>query len=100
MSWAAILALAAAAYAMKAVGPVLLGERRLGARFDRVLALAPLSLLAALVVIGAFTTRHDLVLDARAAGIVFAAAAVAARAPFIVVVFGATACTALVRAVA
>lgn len=100
MSWTAILVLAAGAYALKAVGPLALGGRQAGARTSAVLELLPIPLLAALIVLQTFTTRHDIVLDARAAGLAAAALAVAARAPFMVVVVLATAVTAGVRALA
>jgi uncharacterized membrane protein len=100
MSWAAILALAAGAYALKAVGPLAVGGRSLGPRTTAVLELLPVPLLAALIVLQTFTTGHRIVLDARAAGLAAAALAVAARAPFIVVVVVATAVTAAVRALA
>ena len=45
-----------------------------------------MALLSALVATQTFATGHDLTLDARAAGLAVAAAAVLARAPFLVVV--------------
>ena len=65
---------------------------------DRCLSLIPASLLAALVVKDTFTVANDLVVDARAAGLVVAGLAVWRRAPFIVVVVAAMAATAVVRA--
>jgi uncharacterized membrane protein len=98
VSWAAILLLAVGAYALKAVGPVVVGGRPVGGRAEAVLALLPIPLLAALIVLQTFTTGHHLAFDARAAGLAVAAVAVAARAPFIVVVIAATAATAALRA--
>ncbi len=68
VSWAAILALAAGTYAMKAAGPVLLGGRRLPARLERVANLLPVAMFAALVVVETFAEGGELTLDARAAG--------------------------------
>jgi hypothetical protein len=68
-------------------------------RVRRIGALLPVALLSALVATQTFTTGQDLTLDARAAGLAVAAAAVLLRAPFLVVVVGAAGATALVRAV-
>ena len=100
MSWAALLALAAGAYAFKAAGPLALGGREIPARLRPLLALLPIPLLAALVAVQTFADGERLVVDARAVGLAVAAAAVAARAPFVVVVVIASATAALVRAVA
>lgn len=97
MSWAAILALAAGTYAMKAAGPVLLGGRRLPRRVERAIDLMPAALLAALVAVQTLTHSGDLTLDARAPGVAAAAVAAWRGAPFLVVVAVAMAVTAAVR---
>jgi branched-subunit amino acid transport protein len=99
LSWAAILALAAGTYAMKAAGPVLLGGRPLPARIEGVVALLPAAVFAALVVVDTLSEDGELVLDARAAGVGAAAVAAWLRAPFLVVVLVAMVVTAAVRAV-
>jgi hypothetical protein len=97
MSWAAILVLAGGAYACKLVGLVV-GERLAATpAVERLLALLPPALLAALVVVQTFDGGRSLVLDARAAGVAVGALAVWRRAPFIVVVTLAAATTALLR---
>lgn len=96
--WILISVLSVAAYALKAVGFVVVGGRTMPQVIDRCLSLIPASLLAALVVKDTFTVANDLVVDARAAGLVVAALAVWRRAPFIVVVVAAMAATAVVRA--
>lgn len=100
MSWAAILALAAGTYAMKAAGPVLLGGRALPPRLERVVDLLPAALLAALIAVQTFVTEGELTVDARAAGVAAAAIAAWRDAPFLVVVGVAMAVAAAVRAVA
>jgi branched-subunit amino acid transport protein len=100
MSWAAILALAAGTYAMKAAGPVVLGGRPLPARLEGVVALLPAAVFAALVVVETFARDGGLVLDARAAGVGAAAVAAWRGAPFLAVVGVAVVVTALVRALA
>jgi uncharacterized membrane protein len=99
VSWAAILALAAGTYAMKAAGPVLLGGRPLPPRLERVVDLLPAALLAALIAVQTFVTQGTLTVDARAAGVAAAAVAAWRDAPFLVVVGAAMAVTALIRAV-
>lgn len=97
MSWGALLGLAAGCYAFKAVGPVLLGTRRLPAPVQDALALLAVPLLAALIAVQTFSSGRELVLDERAAGLGAAAIAVLLRAPFLVVVVVASATTALLR---
>lgn len=96
--WILISVLSVVAYALKAVGFVVVGGRTMPQVIDRCLSLIPASLLAALVVKDTFTVANDLVVDARAVGLVVAALAVWRRAPFIVVVVAAMAATAVVRA--
>jgi hypothetical protein len=95
--WAAVLAGSVGCYALKLAG-VSVPQRVLAdPRVRRIGALLPVALLSALVATQTFTTGHDLTVDARAAGLAVAAVAVLARAPFLVVVAGAAAATALVR---
>jgi hypothetical protein len=98
MSWAAILVLAAGAYAAKAVGFV--GGPRVPSlpRTERVLALLPVVALSALVVVMTLDGGRRLVVDARSVGVVVGALAAWRRAPFAVVVVLAATTTALVRA--
>jgi branched-subunit amino acid transport protein len=92
-----LLGLALGTYALKAVGPLLLGGRRLPPALERPIELLPAAMLAALVVVTTFADGRALVLDARAAGLAAAAAALTLRAPFVVVVIVAAAAAALVR---
>ena len=97
--WAAVLVACGGCYILKLAG-MSLPERVLAdRRVRRIGALLPVALLSALVATQTFTTGQDLTLDARAAGLAVAAAAVLLRAPFLVVVVGAAGATALVRAV-
>lgn len=98
MSWLALLALAAGTFALKSVGPLLLGGRGPRPRVAAVLALLPPALLAALVATQTLTTGRALTLDARAAGVAVAAVAVWRGAPFLVVVLVGTVTAALLRA--
>ncbi|MFN8191514.1 MAG: AzlD domain-containing protein [Nocardioidaceae bacterium] len=67
---------------------------------ERIADLIPVALLAALVGVQVFASSGSLVVDARLAGLAFAVVALALRAPFLVVVFGAALVAALVRLMA
>jgi branched-subunit amino acid transport protein len=98
MSWTAILALAACTYAMKAIGPLLLGDRQLPLRWREALALVAVPMFAALVLVQTVTTARDYVVDSRLAGVAVAIVLVWRRAPFPVVVLAAAATSAAVHA--
>jgi branched-subunit amino acid transport protein len=98
VSWTALLALAGAAYALKALGPVLVGTRELGPGVRGVLDLVAIPLLAALVLVQTFDGGERIVLDARVPALGVAAVLVWRRAPFLVVVLAAAATAALLRA--
>ena len=100
MSWVAIAGLGLAAYALKALGLVVLGPRAVEGTMLRLAALLPAALLPALVVVNTFAGDRRLVLDARAVGLAVAGLAVWRKAPFVVVVGSAVAATALTRALA
>jgi uncharacterized membrane protein len=93
-----VLALAAGAYALKVAGWLVPAHVFEDPRVRRGAALLPVALLAALVVVQTFTTGRSLTLDARAAGLLAAAVALALRAPFLVLVVVAAGTAALVRA--
>jgi branched-subunit amino acid transport protein len=98
MSWWAVLALCAIAYALKAVGPVLVGGRELSPRLRGVLDLVPVPLLAALIVTQSVATGRHLVVDARLPALLVAAFLVWRKAPFLVVVLAAAGVAAALRA--
>ncbi|HYZ99634.1 MAG TPA: AzlD domain-containing protein [Acidimicrobiales bacterium] len=97
MSWAALLGLGVAAYALKAAGLLVLGPRASGGTALRLAGLLPAALLPALVVVNTFAGDRRWVLDARAVGLVVALALTWRRAPFVVIVAGAAAATGGVR---
>lgn len=97
MSWAALLGLAGAAYALKAVGPVLVGDRPLSPSLSEVLVLLSVPLLAALVAVQTLDGGQRIVFDARLPALAVAAVLVWRRAPFLVVVIAAAATAALIR---
>ncbi|MEU0988295.1 AzlD domain-containing protein [Streptomyces sp. NPDC005953] len=96
--WIAIAATAIGCYLVKLAGllvPAGALERPL---VQRLAALLPVALLAALTAQQTFGAGDALVLDARAAGVAAAALALVLRAPFLVVVGAAVVVTAGVRA--
>jgi branched chain amino acid efflux pump len=101
VAWAAIAALAVGTVVIKSVGPVALGGRSLPPRVAGVVARLAPSLLAALVVVDTFgRPDRTLGVDDTAAGLLAAAAALAAWLPLYAVVAVAAAVTAAARAVA
>jgi branched-subunit amino acid transport protein len=97
--WITIGGLTAATVAIKAAGPLIVGERELPERAYAVISLLAPALLTALIVTDTFARRQDLTVDARAAGLACAGVAVALRAPLLVTVLVAAAGAAAVRAV-
>jgi branched-subunit amino acid transport protein len=98
MTWWAIFTLAAGTYVAKAAGPIVVGSRTVPPPLQRLLTLLSVTLLAGLVAISTFGEGRSLTLDARAAGLGVALAAVWLRAPFAIVVVSATATAAGLRA--
>ena len=87
MSWAAILVLAVGTYAMKAVGPVLLGRRVVPARVQRFFLLLAVALLSALIALSTLADGDRLSFDLPlVAGVSAAGIAVWRKAPFVVAV--------------
>lgn len=84
--WIAVLAASLLAFVFKLAGYVVPSWWLEHPRVVRVTAVLPAALLASLVVLQTFSTGTHLVFDARAAGLAVAIVALAARAPFIVVV--------------
>jgi branched-subunit amino acid transport protein AzlD len=96
--WIAIAVTAVGCYAVKLIGlliPAGVLERPL---VQRLAALLPVALLAALTAQQTFADGRVLVLDAKAAGLAAAAVALLLRAPFLLVVAAAVLVTAGVRA--
>jgi branched-subunit amino acid transport protein len=98
VSWAALLGLAAGSYALKAIGPLLLGEREPSPSVARLLSLIAVPLLAALIVVQSLGDGQRIVLDARVPALGVAALCVWRGAPFLVTVVAAAAVAAGLRA--
>jgi branched-subunit amino acid transport protein len=97
--WVAIGVLGALSFGLKAVGPVLVGDRALDPRAARLVALLPVPMLAALVVVGTLADGQSLQVDARLPAVGVAAVCIARRLPFLVVICAAAATAAALRAV-
>ncbi|MDQ4004059.1 MAG: AzlD domain-containing protein [Actinomycetota bacterium] len=96
--WVAIVGVALASAAIKAMGPVLVGGKELPPSVNAVIALLAPALLTALVVTETFGADGHLVLDERAIGVGVAGLALALGAPVLLAVALAALTTALVRA--
>jgi branched-subunit amino acid transport protein len=96
-AWIVVGASGAATFALKALGPVLLGGRSLPTRVLAVVTLLGPALLAALVATQVFAADRRLVVDARVVGISVAALLILLRVPVLGVVVVAAAATALAR---
>jgi len=96
--WTAIGVMTVITFAVKALGPVVLGGRDLPGWAERLVALLPAALLTALVMTQAFADGAKLVLDARAAGLAAAVLALGLRRNMLVTLVAAAGTTALVRA--
>ena len=95
MTWLSILLLAGGTYALKATGPLVVGERQLPRPLARATELLPAALLAALIAVDVVGGDRRLVVDARLAGFVAAAVAARFRASFLVIVLVGCAATAV-----
>lgn len=95
-----LVIMAIGTFALKSAGPLVLGERTLPLRVQRLVALLPAALLAALAVVSTVGDGREVVFDARVVGLVVAGLALWRRAPFVVVIVLASAATALARVVA
>lgn len=99
MTWAAILASAAACYLLKLAGLSIPTHWFDSPVVQRIAALLPIALLAGLAAVQTVASGTRLVLDARLAGVAVAVLALVLRAPFLVVVAVAAATAAGVRLV-
>ena len=99
MIWVAVIVASIGCYLLKLAGlslPASLLERP---EVQRVAALLPVALLAALVAVQTFGEDGRLVVDLRLAGLGAGVIALVLRAPFLVVIVVAAATTAVLRAV-
>ena len=98
-AWLAVVLCALTTFTNKGLGPLALGSRELPAPVVRVVVLLGCPLLAALVVTSALADGGRLHVGADTAGVAVAGLLLWRRAPVLVVVLGAAAVTAALRAV-
>lgn len=97
--WTTVLLASGLSFGLKLLGYLVPHQLLDGPVVSRVTAMLPVALLSALVAVQALTGPGGaLILDARAAGVAVALAALLLRAPFIVVVMLAAATAAALRA--
>jgi len=97
LTWGVVTVLAIGVYGQRALGMALIDPERLGRRSRQVLAMVPLSILCAVTALQTLSTRGELVVDARVAGIIAAAVLSWKRVPMFAVVVVAAAVTSAVR---
>jgi branched-subunit amino acid transport protein len=95
---AMILTLAVGTYAFRLVGPALHGRVDIPPRVQELLSAGAIVLLVALLATGSLTEGDGFAGWARPAGVLVGAVLAWRRAPFVVVVLGAAAAAALLRA--
>ena len=96
--WLLVAIVGLGTVALKGVGPLVLGGRRVPDRLSGVVSLLAPTLLAALIVTNTFATGTALVIDARVAGMAAAVVAIVLRAPILVVIVVAAVAAAVTRA--
>ena len=89
--------LALGTFAFRFAGPVLRSRAKLSLKAERLMALAAVVLLAALVAVSALTEGHGFAGFARPAGVLVAGVLAWRKAPFALVVVAAVATAALLR---
>jgi branched-subunit amino acid transport protein len=94
---AAVAVLAVGTYAFRLAGPMLRDRVELPTSFERLMGVATVVLLAALVATAAFLDGQDFAGVARPAGVAVAGVLAWRRAPFVVVVLAAAGTAALLR---
>lgn len=97
MSWALVFALSAAAYGLKLLGAVIIGQRTMPPVVERCLLLIPAASLAGLIAKDTFTIGQTIGIDARAAGLAVAALATWRKLPFAVIILAGVGTTAVIR---
>ena len=96
--WLLVAIVGLGTVALKGIGPLVLGGRRVPDRLTGVVSLLAPTLLAALIVTNTFATGTALVIDARVAGMAAAVVAIVLRAPILVVIVVAAVAAAVTRA--
>lgn len=99
MTWGLVLGLSVAAFSLKFLGAVVIGQRTMAPALQRSLLLIPAALLAGLITKDTFTAGQEIVFDERALGLAVAVVATWRRLPFIAVIVLGVGSTAVLRLV-
>jgi hypothetical protein len=97
MTWVLVVVLAAGTIALKVAGPLITGGVQPPATLVRVIDLLTPALLTGLVVTSTFASGRELVVDARAAGVLVGLGLLLLRVPLVVALVAAAAAVALIR---
>jgi len=95
--WIAVIVSSVLAFLLKLSGNIIPAKYLEQPKIKAITALVPIVMLSALVIVQTFAVGQNLVIDARFAGLIFAFLLLLIRAPFIVVVIGASLMAALLR---
>lgn len=99
MSWLALAIFSVGNLLTRAIGMFVLGGRvGPNARWTKLVGLVPISVVAAVFAVQTFSSRDEIVFDARILGVAAASVAVWRKAPMVVVVIVAAGVTAGARA--
>ena len=99
MTWTALAIFSIGNALTRTIGMFVLGRMAsVDPRWTKLMGLIPIAVVAAVFSVQTFTSRSDIVLDARVIGVAAASVAVWRRAPMVVVVLVAAGVTAGVRA--
>jgi hypothetical protein len=98
--WVTVLVTSIVSFALKFAGQSMPQQLLERPRVKRMSILMPIALLVALSAVLTFGFERSLVIDARAAGVLFAIVALLFRAPFLLVVIGAAATASVTRMLA
>lgn len=100
MTWISIAVLCVGTLVFKTIGPVLAGGWEPPAKVVRAIELLTPALLTSLVITSAFSAGQQLVLDARAAGLLAGTTVLLARGPLLLALVVGAATTAALRLLA
>ena len=96
--WISIGIVAVVNFAIKASGPIFLGDRELPDQLLRIIALLAPAILTGLVVVGTLSENQELKVDEQTIGVAVAGAAMAVRMPMLAAIVLGTATAAALRA--
>lgn len=97
LTWSVVIALAIGVYVQRAAGAILIDTEKVSKNTRRVLGALPLAIISSVVALATFSSNGKLEVDARALGVLAAAACAWRRLPMFAIVIVAAGVTALTR---